>query len=360
VLRVFDNIEVHSMTALPIRIYGLGGTIATVPGAVGMKVGLGADDLVRAVPQLASVAPVDAVTVSRIASSDLAVPDILRLAARIADDAATAAIAGAVVTQGTDTLEETAFLLDCVLELDIPVIVIGAMRNPAMASADGAGNLLAAVRVAASELVRSRARELGVLSSMLDDIHAAVDIEKSDATRIDAFASRRTGPIGVVVEDRVHIDAFPVRPHAGLLRRASPELALQQMAGRDIAVALLPISMGESGGLMRAMIAAPDGLGYGGAVLAGTGGGHVSTHLADTVVALAARMPVVMTSRAGGTSLLHKTYEHTGGEIDLRRRGVLWSRRLSPLKARLLLDLLLRADVARPAIADCFERLVHA
>ena len=81
-----------------------------------------------------------------------------------------------IVTQGTDTLEETAFLLDLLVQRDIPLIVTAAMRNPALTSADGPGNLLAAVRVAADPWVRAHARTLGVMAVMLDEVYAAADV----------------------------------------------------------------------------------------------------------------------------------------------------------------------------------------
>ena len=110
---------------------------------------------------------------------------------------------GVVVTQGTDTLEETGFLLDLLLDLDIPVIVTAAMRNPALTSPDGPGNLLAAVRVACDPWVRAHARALGVLAVMLDEVYAASDVLKVHPTRLNAFASPQTGPLAALVEDRV-------------------------------------------------------------------------------------------------------------------------------------------------------------
>lgn len=128
-----------------IHILALGGTIATQPDASGaMQMGLGADDLVAAVPRLGALAEIAAETVSRVGSHSLSFDQIHALAAKISS----LEVDGVVVTQGTDTLEETGFLLDLLLETDIPVIVTAAMRNPALTSPDGPGNLLAAVRVA--------------------------------------------------------------------------------------------------------------------------------------------------------------------------------------------------------------------
>lgn len=79
-----------------------------------------------------------------------------------------------IATQGTDTIEEVSFFLDLALDVEQPVIVTGAMRNPSLAGADGPANLLAAVQVARSE----QARKLGVLVVFNDEIHAARFVAK--------------------------------------------------------------------------------------------------------------------------------------------------------------------------------------
>jgi len=141
------------------------------------------------VPLLSKVADLQAETVSRVGSHSLSFDQIHALAAKIR----TLKADGVVVTQGTDTLEETSFLLDVLLDLEIPVIVTAAMRNPALTSPDGPGNLLAAVRVAADPWVRRHARALGVMVVMLDEVYAAADVVKAHGTRLNAFVSPQTG-----------------------------------------------------------------------------------------------------------------------------------------------------------------------
>mgnify|MGYP003339104112 CR=1 FL=1 len=174
------------MMAKPrIHILALGGTIATRPDATGaMQMGLGADDLVAAVPKLGEIARIEAETVSRVGSHSLTLDQLQALAVKIGKLKAD----GVVVTQGTDTLEETSFLLDLMLETKVPVVVTAAMRNPSLTSPDGPGNLLAAVRVACDPWVRKHSRELGVVVTMLDEVYAASDVLKVHPTRVNGFA----------------------------------------------------------------------------------------------------------------------------------------------------------------------------
>ena len=147
-------------------------------------------------------------------------------------------------TQGTDTLEETSFLLDLLLDLDIPVIVTAAMRNPALTSPDGPGNLLAAVRVASDPWVRTNAKALGVIAVMLDEVYAASDVLKIHPTRLNAFASTQTGPLAALVEDRV-VPLVAAGARCG--RRGAQKLA-GAAPGKAAPVALFWMSLDDDAG----------------------------------------------------------------------------------------------------------------
>ncbi len=331
-----------------IHILALGGTIATRPDETGaMQMGLGADDLVKAVPFLATVADVEAETVSRVGSHSLSFDQLHGLAAKIRGLEAD----GIVVTQGTDTLEETSFLLDLLLDLPIPVIVTAAMRNPALTSPDGPGNLLAAVRVAADPWVRAHAKALGVVVVMLDEVFAAADVLKVHPVRINAFASTQTGPLALLVEDRVVPLSMPVRAPVEAARAAFAKVG----TGTAAPVALLWIGLDEPGRLIEALLAAPDHLGYRGAVFGAMGGGHLAERIVGLASKLAAAMPTVVGPRAGGGPLLRKTYGGPSSEIALQEAGLIWGGRLHPLKARVLLETCLRAGLDRAAIAKVFD-----
>ncbi|HJQ58497.1 MAG TPA: asparaginase [Vineibacter sp.] len=336
-----------------LRLLALGGTIATQPGAQGMKQGLGGDDLLRMVPGLDAVAEVAAETVSRTGSGNLTLEAIYRLAARIETLAAAGEADGVVVTQGTDTLEETAFLLDLLLDVDIPVVMTAAMRNTGMVSHDGPGNVLAAARVAACGWARVRA--VGVLVAFLDHVHAAFDVAKIETSRIDAFRSPATGPVATLIEDRVVKLMLPVRDWKAAVDAAVGVAPAMRLAASAAPVAFLWLGLGEEGALLDAVLNDPRHLGYAGVVLGAFGGGHVPERLVERLTALANRLPVIVASRAGAGPLLRRTYEGAGSEIALRAAGLIYAGRLPPVKARLLLDLLLRAGIDRTGIASVFD-----
>ena len=224
------------------------------------------------------------------------------------------------------------------------------MRNPALTSPDGPGNLLAAVRVACDPWVKAHAKALGVVVVMLDEIYAASDVLKIHPSRLNAFASPQTGPLAALVEERVVPLSLPVR--------APIEAARKRLGtageGREQPVALLWLGLDEPGYILETMVDHRDQLGYRGVVLAAMGGGHVPERVASLVGQLAEIIPTVVTPRAGGGPLLHRTYGGPSSEIALRKAGLIWGGRLNPLKARVLLETCLRAGLDRSAIAEVF------
>ena len=313
----------------------LGGTITMVPSAGGgIAPKLGAAELVASVPELASVARIESESAARLPSPSLT-PAILVDVARRIEAAFANGVDAAVVIQGTDTIEESAFLLDVLVGGDRPVVMTGAMRGADAPGADGPANLLAAARLAASDT----ARGLGTLVVLNYDIHAARFVQKTHTTLPSAFASPLVGPIGAVAEGRprIHarVDRLPVLPAAD---------------GPPAPVALVTWAMGDDGRVLQAL----PGLGYRGAVIAGMGAGHVPAEAAEAVGALAARMPVVLASRSAAGPVFTATYGYPGGEIDLIARGAIPAGMLGALKARLLLGLALRGGGARDAAVRVF------
>ena len=160
-------------------VFALGGTIAMTPASTGgVAPALSAEDLIASVPGLAETGITIGVdNFRRLPGASLGFDDLIALLSAIHAAFATGTD-GVVITQGTDTIEETSYLLDLWHDDHRPVVVTGAMRNPAMAGADGPANLLAAIRVAAS----SRAASRGVLVVLADQIHAASQVSKTHST----------------------------------------------------------------------------------------------------------------------------------------------------------------------------------
>ncbi|MFF7247255.1 asparaginase [Embleya sp. NPDC008237] len=326
---------------MSVALFTLGGTIA-MAGAVGTDAGtvvarLNGAQLTAAVPGLADLGvALDVQDVQAVPSGSLTFIQVLDVVAA-ASRAVAAGATGVVVTQGTDTLEETAYLVDLVWPHPEPFVLTGAMRNPTLAGPDGPANVLAAARVAAAE----PARGLGALVVFGDEIHAARRVRKTHSTSTATFRSPDTGALGVVVEGRVRILATPP-VHAPL---PIPEPAALTSAR----VALYTVTLDDDGALLADFPTDQRGL-----VVAGFGVGHVPAGLAPVLGELAAHFPVVLTSRTGAGSVLRHTYGAPGSETDLQRRGLLNAGLLDPYKARVLLRLLIASGSDRDAIAAAF------
>jgi L-asparaginase len=319
-----------------VLLIALGGTISMTRDASGaITPALGASDLVRAVPGIDAIADVEPVSPMTKPGASLSIDDVLGVA-RLADQRLRAGVDGVVVVQGTDTIEETAFLLDMTVRSDKPVVVTGAMRGAEASGADGPANILAATRVAASP----EASELGTLVVLNDEIHAARFVQKSHTALPSAFTSPLAGPLGHVIEQRARIRMRPashVRPTLAALRG-------------DAAVALVATSLGDDGRMLREL----PRLGFGGAVLQGMGAGHVPADVAPIVGDLVATMPVVLATRVHTGPTFTRTYGFAGSESDLLARGVIGAGTLTGLKARLLLMLLLGSGADRKTIGEAF------
>ena len=209
--------------------------------------------------------------------------------ARVIGEGFASGFDGAVVIQGTDTIEESAFLLDLLVDSDKPVVVTGAMRGADAPGADGPANLLSAAIVAASP----ESRGLGTLVVLNYDIHAARFVQKSHTALPSAFLSPLVGSIGTLIERQPR---FYVRV------KRNPNLSA--VAGPPAPVALVKVAMGDDGRLLGSL----PGLGYAGVVIEGMGAGHVLADVAPIVGDLAAKIPVVLASRAMTGPVFTHTY----------------------------------------------------
>ncbi|WP_248305178.1 asparaginase [Devosia sp. 1566] len=318
-----------------VHVIVLGGTITMMPRPEGGIVpALEGADLIRAVPGLDRVAEVSVETPFLVPGASLTFDNLLEVVRR-AEAALAAGAIGVVIAQGTDTIDETAFLLDLAHEGQAPVVVTGAMRGADAPGADGPANLLAAVLVAASEA----ARGLGALVVLNDEIHAARFVEKGHKALPSAFISPSAAAVGLVAEGEVHIAFRPARlPHLNGI----PQLAR---------VAIVKLALGDDGDLVRA---ASD-LGYAGIVVEAMGAGHVPGAAVPALAQAAGRMPVVLASRVPGGAIFQQTYGFPGSERDLLGHGLVAGGTLSPPKARLLLAALIGQGGEPMKIAERFR-----
>jgi L-asparaginase len=326
------------MTKPCLAVGSLGGTITMTRDADGQGVApsLTVDDLLAVLPELADAADLQTRTLATVPGASLSFSDVFAAmdwARGVIDDGAD----GAVLVQGTDTLEETSYLMDLHWDREQPIVLTGAMRSPRQAGADGPANILAAAAVATSP----SSRGLGVLVTINDEIHAARRVRKSDSVAQDAFTSAPFGPLGRVHESKVTYANRPGRWAA--LPRPAP--------GQVPQVALLESGLGDDGALLQTVCDA----GYDGVVLSAFGAGHVSAATAEVVSAAVKHGPVIFASRTGSGPVLSRTYGFPGSEEDLLARGALSAGWLDARKARILLWSLLAAGSPVDRIREVVE-----
>ncbi|MDO4887101.1 MAG: asparaginase [Actinomycetaceae bacterium] len=318
-----------------IGIASMGGTIAMAPTEHGgIEPSFDAVSLAAAVPALADIGQLVTTDVCNVGSPSVTIDSVLQCLAWAKEQVRDGA-GGIVVTHGTDTLEESAYLLDLFWDEDVPLVVTGAMRSPQEPGADGPANLLAAATVAASD----EARGLGVLVVMNDEVFLARRVRKVNTFRTDAFASPEGTAIGRFVEGRFEL---------GWLSAQGRPAPLPVPTGRA-RIGIVQTCLGEEGATITAAGSVNDGL-----VIDGVGAGHVAGPAVAAVEEVMARVPVVMASRTGSGRTGETTYAYPGGDVDLVRRGVIMAGRLTAAQARLLLWALVAGGASRGEIAEAF------
>jgi len=309
------------MTLPRIHFITFGGTISSVASVAGGPVEptLDAAGIMAGVPQLADLVRIDASDFPTYASFAVTPQNMLDLAREV-QRGIDNGCDGVVITHGTDTIEETAYVLALTLPRTVPIVLTGAMRNASQTGSEGPANLLAAFQVASSPA----AAGLGPLVVVNDEIHSARFVTKLHTSKASTFASPGAGPLGEVTEGRADIWWQPQWVDFLGLPAA--------LDGHRVELVLL--AAGVSDVQLRAAAAArPAGI-----VIEATGGGHMLPPLLPALdEAIASGIPVVIASRGIGGATLENTYGMVGGEIDLARRGAIAVGRLNGQKARLRL-----------------------
>jgi len=308
----------HAHVSLPgVAMFTTGGTIQS-KGADRQKLmeynsgRVTPRELLEDLPELKQIANVTVTEISNIGSGGMTSDLELKLAKAINAELAKPEVVGAVVTHGTGTLEETAYFLNLVVHSDKPVVVVGAMRPFTAVSRDGPFNLYNAVRVATSP----RARGMGVLIVLNDEINAARDTTKTNTYRMETFVARDLGPLGYADSDRVVFYRRPLYRHTA--KSEFDVSALTALPRVDVTYAYQ-----ESDGIA---IDAFVGAGAKGVVLTGGDADAVKRGQAKGVV-------FVQSDRKGAGRVVTSQRQ--------LERGVVTADNLPPHKARILLRLAL-------------------
>lgn len=317
--------EAGAQEPLPrVRLIATGGTIANLTGSR-----LTHQELVQSVPGLGRIARVESEQFSNVTSDALMPAEWLQLARRINDlFRRDAALAGVVVTSGTDTLEETAYFLNLTVTDERPIVVVGSMRSPTAVGYDGGANLLDGVRVATLRGARGR----GVLVVLNGQINAAREVSKMDTQRLDAFQARGYGELGVVDADRVVFYRGVEKRHTS---RAEWDAATIATLPR---VDVIMVYQGAPADLIRAAV----DFGARAIVIASAGAGSISSPQQDGVAYAAQKgVFVVLSTRTGSGRVPAGKMDVATGLAANLRPFVIAAEDLAPVKARILLMLAL-------------------
>ena len=299
-----------------------GGNVPSLDGAAIIARTPGLDALAEVLPIDRGLTPASHFTFS----------DLMALARVIQATLDDEGVDGLVVVQGTDTIEETSFAWDLVLDSPKPVVVTGAMRASHEDGYDGPANLRRAVAAAASPALHG----VGVVVILAGTIEPADDVTKMHTTAFDTFRSPNRGSLGGVAEGG---EVYAVV--------RSPRRSLRPVPNDGARVELVEAGIGTDGAMIDAAVAA----GARGVVVAATGAGNTSAGmLAAAERAMARDVSVVLASRcsAGAVSI---AYAFPGGGATWTRAGAIAAGTLCAIKARVALSLGLGAGLARDDLA---------
>ena len=324
-----------------VRIVATGGTIAgqqAKAGEYGYKAGaFDVQQLIDAVPNLNKLAVISGEQVVKIGSQDMNDEVWLKLANRVNAVLNSPDYDGVVITHGTDTLEETAYFLSLVTHSVKPIVMVAAMRPATAISADGPGNLYNAVAAAANPGARGR----GVLISMNDELDYARNATKTNATRVQTFASVNRGPAALVNTGTINWFQ-PLDKKYGQTSVFSVD-GLTSLPRVDILYAYPNMSVD--------LIDAAVKNGARGLVIAGVGAGNMTQPALDRLAQAAKAGVVVVRSTRTGSGIIYRN-----NEIDDDKMGFVASGELNPGKSRVLLQLALTKTKDPRQIQEYFNQ----
>jgi L-asparaginase len=316
-----------------IAVVFTGGTIAMRQADAGNVPTLRGDELLASVPGLERIAEVEPIDWGLVPASHLTFAQILDLGRVLERELARPGIDGAVVVQGTDVIEETAFAWDLLPLPDKPVVVVGAMRSASQEAYDGPDNLRNAVAAAADPGLAGQ----GTVVAMAGELHAADDVRKTHTHAHASFASPNFGPLGSVADGAVS------------LRRRRSRTVLPRMPE----AAALPVPV------LGVVIDAEPRLGDerpAGLVVAAAGGGNTPpAYLELARPLMEAGVPVLLTTRCP-SGRVRPGYGFPGGSSTWWEAGAVLSGTLDALKARVLVALGVGAGLGPAELAAACAR----
>ncbi len=319
----------------PIPVVHVIGTGGTISGGFDPETGrprsLSAQDLVDLVPALSERVEIEEEDFSRIGSSSMTPEIQFRLAMRVRELMSTREdLSGIVITHGTDSLEETAFLIDLLYDDPRPVVFAAAQRAPRVSDSDGPRNLENAIRAAMS----LKARNMGVLVSLNEDLHAARYVTKSHSFAVESFKSGKKGMVGSVDNGSVIFYSTPLNR------------VLVPASSVESSVDLVRLVAGDTGKFIKYSAET----GARGIVIEAFGRGNMPRPVTEAVSqSLEAGQVVVVVSRT--------TEGRVALSSRLRDAGVIEGEDLDGLKARIVLMLALGADMEPAEIQELFRHL---
>lgn len=326
-------LPVTAQTGKPqITILATGGTIAgssaSKTDTTDYKAGsVGIDTLIAAVPEMAQVADVKGEQISNTISGDVNDQVLLTLSKRV-NQLLKQGQQGVVITHGTDTLEETAFLLDLTVNSRQPVVIVGSMRPTTAISADGPMNLLEAVTLATSKQAENR----GTLVVLNDRIGSAFYTSKTNSTTLDTFKAQEPGYLGLFVSGQPKFYYTAAQPIDKAYFDVSKLTSLPK-------VEILYSYQAQDTAMLNAAL----NNGAKGIIIAGNGNGNVSSNMEAAIGALHQQgIPVVMSTRTGSGYVSTKAFAIGSGFLN-------------PQKSRILLQLALASGADLPQIASYFD-----
>src|SRR5699024_10677561 len=224
---------------------------------------------------------------------------------------------GYVITHGTDTLEETAYLLDLTLNISKPIAITGAMRSSNEIGADGLYNFLSAIRVAISD----EAMNMGVMVVFNDEIHTARNVTKTHTSNTNTFQSPNHGPLGVITKQSVQ---FHHRPFE--------HLVLTEI-NQNLNIPLVKSYMDMNNNVLYFY----SDIRYDSIIIEALDQGNLPhTWLEGLNQCLLNNIPIILVSRSFN-GIVGPIYAYEGGGATLEEKGVIFSNGLNGQKARLKL-----------------------